>query len=65
VARVVTYLKDLVSGSSLNIEKAMGLRQPQISIAMRTLCKMGWILECDVKGNREQAEGLFPADEYQ
>jgi predicted transcriptional regulator len=30
---------------------AMGLRQPEVSIATRTLREMGWITEQEIKGN--------------
>jgi len=46
-----TYLKDLKERSSRNIEVATGLRQPEVSIAMRTLREMGWIAEHELKGD--------------
>jgi predicted transcriptional regulator len=48
-ARLITYLKDVDQGSSRDIEMSTGLRQPEVSIAMRTLRDMGWISERDVK----------------
>ena len=48
-AKLITYLKDVDQGSSRDIEMSTGLRQPEVSIAMRTLREMGWISEHDVK----------------
>ena len=39
VAKLITYLKDVDEGSSRDIEIATDLRQPEVSIAMRTLRK--------------------------
>jgi predicted transcriptional regulator len=49
VARLITYLKDVENGSSREIERATGLRQPEVSIAMQTLRGMGWVSEHEVK----------------
>ena len=49
VAKLITYLKDVDEGSSRDIEIATDLRQPEVSIAMRTLRTMGWLSEHDVK----------------
>jgi predicted transcriptional regulator len=49
VAKLITYLKDVDQGSSRDIEMATGMRQPEVSIAMRTLREQGWISERDVK----------------
>jgi predicted transcriptional regulator len=51
VASVVIYLIEAEEGSSKNIEMATDLRQPEVSIATKTLREMGWITERDVKGN--------------
>lgn len=51
VASVVIYLIEAKEGSSRNIEMATSLRQPEVSIATRTLREMGWITEHEVKGN--------------
>ena len=48
-AKLITYLKDVEEVSSRDIEMATGLRQPEVSIAMRTLREMGWISEREVK----------------
>jgi predicted transcriptional regulator len=49
VAHLITYLKDVVEASSRDIEKVTGLRQPEISIAMRKLRERDWITEHEVK----------------
>jgi predicted transcriptional regulator len=49
VSKLITYLKDVDEGSSKDIEIGTDMRQPEISIAMRTLRELGWISERDVK----------------
>jgi predicted transcriptional regulator len=49
VAGLITYLKEVKEGSSRDIETATGLRQPEVSIAMRTMRQNNWIEERDVK----------------
>ena len=49
VASLITYLKNVEKGSSKDIERFTGLRQPEISTAMRTLRSMGWVFEHEVK----------------
>ena len=49
VAGLITYLKEVKEGSSRDIETATGLRQPEVSIAMRTLRENNWVEERDVK----------------
>jgi predicted transcriptional regulator len=51
VAKLITYLKDVEESFSRDIEMATGLRQPEVSIAMRALRDMGWISEHEVKGD--------------
>ena len=51
VATIIVYLKDLEEATSRDIEKGSGLRQPEVSIAMRALREKGWIAERDVKGS--------------
>jgi predicted transcriptional regulator len=51
VARIITYLKNVTSAPSREIEMATDLRQPEVSIAMRTLRANGWITERDVRGD--------------
>ena len=49
VASVITYLKDQNERSSREIETATSLRQPEVSIAMRTLRERGWLAEHEIK----------------
>jgi predicted transcriptional regulator len=49
VAHLITYLKDVKEVSSRDIETATGLRQPEVSIAMRTLRERDWVTEHEVK----------------
>ena len=49
VATIIVYLKNLNEVTTKDIEKGGGLRQPEVSIAMRTLREMGWIAERDIK----------------
>ena len=51
VASLIAYLKNVREGSSKDIEMATGLRQPEVSIAMRTLREKGWVAEHEVKRN--------------
>jgi len=50
VATIIVYLKDLDEVATRDIEKGGGLRQPEVSIAMRPLRQKGWIAEREVKG---------------
>jgi len=50
VATIIVYLKDLDEVAARDIEKGSELRQPEVSIAMRTLREMGWIAEREQKG---------------
>jgi predicted transcriptional regulator len=49
VARVITHLKSVNKEPSREIEMATDLRQPEISIAMRTLRENGWLAESEIK----------------
>jgi predicted transcriptional regulator len=49
VAQLITYLSNVKESSSKDIEMSTGLRQPEVSIAMRPLREIGWISERDVK----------------
>jgi predicted transcriptional regulator len=49
VAHLITYLKCVEEASSRDIEKFTGLRQPEVSIAMRTLRERNWITEREIK----------------
>jgi len=49
VAKLVTYLAVAGESTSRDIERGSGLRQPEVSIAMRTLRSHNWISEWEVK----------------
>jgi len=49
VACVITFLKDQNERSAREIEMATDLRQPEVSIAMRTLRERDWVTEREVK----------------
>ncbi len=51
VASLITYLQDMKERSSRDIEMATGLRQPEVSMAMRILREMGWVTEHEIRGN--------------
>jgi len=51
VATIIVYLKDMDEATTRDIEKGCGLRQPEVSIAMRTLRELRWIAEREVKGS--------------
>ena len=49
VAKLITYLSNVDEATSREIEIGSNLRQPEVSIAMRTLRNINWIEERDVK----------------
>ena len=49
VACVITFLKDQNERSSMDIEVATGLRQPEVSIAIQTLRERNWLTEHEIK----------------
>ena len=49
LALLLTYLRVVNWCSSREIEVSTGLRQPEVSIAMRTLRENGWIDEREIK----------------
>ena len=49
VARLITYLANTNEATTREIEMGINLRQPEVSIAMRTLRQNKWIDERDVK----------------
>jgi len=49
VATIIVYLKDMDEATSRDIEKGSGLRQPEVSIAMRVLRENSWIAEREIK----------------
>ncbi len=49
VAILITYLANVDEASSRDIEMGSNLRQPEVSIAMRTLRENDWVDEKEVK----------------
>jgi predicted transcriptional regulator len=49
VAAIITYLASTSETTSREIEIGTGLRQPEVSIGMRTLHENNWVNEHDVK----------------
>ncbi len=49
VATLITFLASVDEATSREIEMGTGLRQPEVSIMMRTLHKNNWIIERDIK----------------
>jgi predicted transcriptional regulator len=49
VATLITYLANTNEATSREIEMGTNLRQPEVSIAMRTMRQNNWIDERDVK----------------
>ena len=51
VAKVITFLAVAGEATSRDLERGSGLRQPEVSIAMRTLRRENWVHERDVKSS--------------
>ncbi|MCJ7445429.1 MAG: ArsR family transcriptional regulator [Methanotrichaceae archaeon] len=51
VASMVTYLANVEEATSREIEIGSNLRQPEVSIAMRTLRNNNWVEEREIKKN--------------
>jgi predicted transcriptional regulator len=49
VAALITYMASTSEATSREIEIGTGLRQPEVSIGMRTLHENNWVNEHDVK----------------
>jgi predicted transcriptional regulator len=49
LASLITYLAGIPEASSRDIEVGTNLRQPEVSIAMRTLRRNNWVEEHDIK----------------
>ncbi len=49
VARTLTYLKKVDTATAIELEKVTGLRQPEVSIAMKELNPLDWIDESEEK----------------
>ena len=44
VAKVVTYLANVDEGKSTDIERGCRLRQPEVSVATKSLRELGWVM---------------------
>jgi predicted transcriptional regulator len=49
VARTLAYLKKVDTATSIDLERGTGLRQPEVSIAMRQLNPFDWVDESEEK----------------
>ncbi|SNQ60846.1 conserved hypothetical protein [Candidatus Methanoperedens nitroreducens] len=49
IARVLSYLKHVDEATTMDIERGTGLRQPEVSIAMKQLKEYDWINEKEEK----------------
>jgi len=49
VAKVLTYLATVTEATSREIEIGSDLRQPEVSIAMREIRRLDWVMERDEK----------------
>ncbi len=52
VGRTLAYLQNVNESTSVELEKAAGLHQPEVSIAMKELKEYGWISEREEKKTR-------------
>jgi predicted transcriptional regulator len=48
VAMLITFLANVSGAASKDIETATRMRQPEVSIAMRTLRQNNWVVEGDI-----------------
>ncbi|NJD77220.1 MAG: ArsR family transcriptional regulator [Candidatus Methanoperedens sp.] len=49
IARTLSYLQNVNEATSVNLERGTGLRQPEVSIAMKQLKERNWIVEREEK----------------
>ncbi len=49
IARTLSYLQNVDEATSVNLERGTGLRQPEVSIAMKQLKERNWIVEREEK----------------
>lgn len=49
LARTLVFLASRGEATSVEIEKAMGMRQPEVSISMKELRGRRWVMKRDVK----------------
>ena len=54
VAKVITFLAIAGESTSREIERGTDMRQPEVSIAMRTLRRENWVDEKDVKSSESK-----------
>ena len=54
IATTLTYLTNVSEASSQEIEMSTGLRQPEVSVAMRNMCKNTWV---DVHDKKTAGKG--------
>ncbi len=60
VARMIVYLANVNEASSRDIEIGTNLRQPEVSIGMRTLRYNNWVKEEDIKSmNKGRPKKLY------
>ena len=53
VASVITYLSNVDEATSREIEMGTNLRQPEVSIGIRTLRQNNWVEERDIKSKEK------------
>jgi predicted transcriptional regulator len=53
VATIITYLSNVDEATSREIEIGSNLRQPEVSIAMRTLRQNNWVEEHEIKSKEK------------
>jgi len=49
IAKTLSYLKDLKEATAVELERVTGLRQPEVSMAMKELKERDWIREREEK----------------
>jgi predicted transcriptional regulator len=49
IGKTLSYLRKVQETTSVEIERATGLRQPEVSISMQWLEKKQWIIKRDIK----------------
>ena len=49
VAMALTFLQNMNAATSMDIERGVNLRQPEVSIAVKQLKKLNWITEREEK----------------
>jgi predicted transcriptional regulator len=53
VARTLVFLAAMEECTSQQIERACGLRQPEVSVAIQELRDRGWVIKRDIKRERK------------